>query len=212
MTLKKIILGTAVIATGTFLMPSCTNTTDNDRNTTADNRNEKDPKEVAEDNNDAMLETRKAEKDAQFLVDAASINLEEIQLGQLAQTKSTDAEVKRIGQMMVTDHTKSLNEVKALAARKGVQIPTTLTEDGQDAMERLNKKTAKEFNDDYCDVMSRAHKNAINKFEDAAKDAHDDEIRDWAMASLPALKAHLNHVDICQSKDKDNKKVSASTK
>lgn len=209
---KKLVLGTAVMASVAFLLPSCENkgTSHNDNGTMGDNRNEKDPKEVAENQNDEMLETRKAEKDAQFLVEAAEINLEEIQLGQLAQTKSTDAEVKKIGQMMVTDHTKALNEVKALAAKKGIQIPTTLTEDGQEAYKRLSDKKERYFNEDYCDVMVRGHKKAINKFEEAAKDATDSEIRTWASSMLPGLRTHLEHADICQSKDKDDKKVAAA--
>lgn len=207
---KKLITGAAVIATVAFLIPSCSQRTTDDA--VYGDRKMEDPKNVAEETNEAVLDDRKAEKDAQFLVDAAAISLEEIQLGQLAQTKSMDAEVKRISQMMVADHTKSLNELKELASRKGIEIPTTLTEDGKDAYERLNSKKDKNFNEDYCDMMVSGHKKAINKYEEASKDAQDDEIRDWAIATLPKLRTHLDNADMCQARDKEVKKTAATFK
>ena len=75
--LKKTVLAALVLGAAVFIIPSCMN-------------GNKDSKDVAEKTNDQTLNDRKQEKDAQFLVDAAEISLEEIQLGQLAQTKSTD--------------------------------------------------------------------------------------------------------------------------
>ncbi len=51
-----------------------------------DNKPE-DTKEVAEERNEEKFDTNKSEKDAQFLVNAAEINREEISLGKLAQQK-----------------------------------------------------------------------------------------------------------------------------
>lgn len=46
------------------------------------NNNSKDTKEVAEEHNEAKFDKSGNEKDAQFLVKAAEINMEEISLGQ----------------------------------------------------------------------------------------------------------------------------------
>ncbi|MGQ0826790.1 MAG: DUF4142 domain-containing protein [Bacteroidota bacterium] len=218
---KALFLGITVMATVTFVMPSCDNqrTDDNDRTAMDDNRDRtgadrnnrraEDSKDIAEERNDAILDNRQDQKDAEFLVEAAEITLTEIHLGQLAQTKSTDAEVKRIGKMMESDHTKSLNELKALASKKGITIPTSLTEDGKDEYNKLNDKKESEFNEDYCDIMSKEHKRAINKFERASKNAEDDEIKAWATAALPKLRTHLEHADMCQEKDKNNKRAAS---
>ena len=45
---------------------------------------------------------------SKILVNAAEINLEEIQLGQLAQKYSLNADVKSLGKMMETEHAKKL--------------------------------------------------------------------------------------------------------
>ncbi len=52
-----------------------------------DTPKEEDTKKVAEEHNEAKFNNRSTEKDAQYLVNVAEINLEEIKLGQLAQKK-----------------------------------------------------------------------------------------------------------------------------
>jgi putative membrane protein len=104
--------------------------------------NSDDPKEIAEDQNEEKFDDRKSEKDANFLVEAAAINLEEIKLGELAQQKGTLAETKALGKMMVTEHTAALKDIKALAANKSITIPEVLTEDGQDAYDDLIEENA----------------------------------------------------------------------
>jgi putative membrane protein len=160
----------------------------------------KDTKEMAEDKNKEMQDTRTGEKDAQFLVDAAEINLEEIQLGQLAQSKGMTAEVKELGKMMETAHKKGMAEVKNLAMQKNIEIPTTLTENGMEAYQKLSEKTGTDFDKSYADMMVKGHKDAIDKFEKASKDATDGDIMRWATTMLPELNTHLEHAK--ETKDK----------
>jgi putative membrane protein len=87
-----------------------------------------DTKEIADEHNDAKFEDNDKEKDAQFLVNAAEINLEEISLGQLAQKNGNTADLKELGKMMEAGHTKSLTELTLLAKEKLITIPTSSTE------------------------------------------------------------------------------------
>jgi len=156
-----------------------------------------DPKEVATETNDDKFDNKK-ENDAEFLVAAAGINLEEIQLGQLAQKSSTMKNVKDLGKMMEDEHTKAFKELQALAAQKQITIPTSLTEDGQEANKKLMNKTGKDFDKEYCDMMVNGHKEAIDKFNKASTDATDPDIRKWATGMLPSLQKHLDNAVTCQ--------------
>jgi hypothetical protein len=82
-----------------------------------------DTKEIAEEHNDAKFEDNDKEKDAQFLVNVAEINLEEISLGQLAQKNGNTADIKELGKMMEAGHTKSLNELTSISKRKNDYYP-----------------------------------------------------------------------------------------
>lgn len=163
----------------------------------------KDTKEVAEDRNEDKFDNNKQEKDAQFLVNAAEIDLEEIQLGQLAQQNGTTTHVKDLGKMMVVAHTKSLNDLTALANSKMITIPTSLTEDAQDAYQKLSEKSGNDFDKAYSDMMVSEHKDAIAAFEKASTDGYDADIKNWATVSLPDLRKHLDHSIACQDKCKE---------
>ena len=165
----------------------------------------KDPKEVAEDKNDEKIDstsnstnTDKMKWDADFLVAAAEINQEEIQLGQLAQTNGQMKEVKDLGKMLVADHSKASAELKALAAKKSIALPASLTDDAKDAYKKLSEKKGKDFDNAYTNMMVDGHKKAIEKFEKAAADATNPEIKAWAASMLPGLKTHLDHAITCQ--------------
>lgn len=177
---------------------SCSNS-----NMASENKAE-DTKGEAEEHNDAKFEN-KQEKDAQFLVDAADINMAEIEMGKLAESHGMMAEVKELGKMMVTDHSKALEEVKSMAAKKQITIPTEMSNKAMDDYKALDGKTGKDFDQDYCDKMVSGHKDAISKFEKAASDSKDEEIKNWASSTLPMLRKHLDHAMACQEKCKNMK-------
>lgn len=191
---KSIVSAAAVMLTLGLLFSSCGNS-----------HKPEDTEKAAEKKNDEKFENRAAEKDAQFLVDATTISLEEVGLGELAKTNAAMQEVKDLGAMMVTEHQKAIEQVKALAAKKMVAIPETLPDKQQEDIGKFSKKTGKDFDKDYCDKMVDGHKDAISKFETAARDAQDADIKAWAEQTLPTLRKHLDHARACQEKCKIKK-------
>ena len=181
-------LGFFFAAFSLFAISSCKNNT------------KEDTTEVAEDHNDAKFNESAKEEDSQFLVDAAEINMEEIELGKIAQSQGTMADVKEMGKMMVDDHTKALNELRSLAAKKQVTLPASASDATMSKAKSFAEKKGADFDDDYCDEMVSGHKDAISKFEKAATDCQDTEIKAWANSMLPGLRAHLDHAMMCQKK------------
>jgi len=157
-----------------------------------------DTKEVAEEKNEQKFDNNNNEKDAQFLVNAAEINQEEISLGQLAQQKGGFSHVKELGKMMEEEHTKSLADLTALAQTKNISLPTSQTENGIDAYKKLNNKSGNAFGKEYSSMMVKGHKKAIELFEKASTDCTDPDIKAWATETLPTLRTHLDHALMCQ--------------
>lgn len=164
-----------------------------------------DVKDVAEEQNDEKFDSNQQEKDAQFVVNAAEMNIEEIQLGQLAQQKGSSSHVKELGKMMVEMHTKSQNDLATLANNKFVSIPTSPTDDAMKSYGKLNEKSGADFDKAYADMMVDKHKDAIKTFEKASSDCEDMDIKNWATTSLPDLRAHLDYSLDCQEKCKMGK-------
>ena len=187
----KVILGAGLII---IFLNSCKNET-----------KQEDPKEVAEDSNEAKFDSIENKKDdSEFLVDIAEVNLAEIEIGKLAQIKSTNPDVKNFGKMLVEEHTKSASEVSALAKAKNFTLPSSLTEDGQDEYTKLNEKSGVEFDKKFADMMIDGHEKAIDKLTKASEDAKDEDVKLWASNNIAGLTAHLQHAKML--KEKLNKK------
>jgi putative membrane protein len=157
-----------------------------------------DTKEIAEEHNDAKYDNTSKEKDAQFLVNAAEINLEENQLGLLAQQKSKTKIVIDLGKMMEESHLKLMAELTELAAKKIVTIPTTPTDNAKDAYNKLNEKSGKDFDKAFCKLMVDGHTSAVALFEKASTESKDMDIKLWATEILPTLRTHLDNAINCQ--------------
>ncbi|HYF30337.1 MAG TPA: DUF4142 domain-containing protein [Chitinophagaceae bacterium] len=144
--------------------------------------------------------TAVAEKDAQFLMDAAASNMAEIKMGQLAQQKGNAQEVKDIGKMLETDHSAALSDIRNFASARSITLPAEEKPEQKDHYNTLNGKTGKEFDKDWCGHMIEAHEKGIAKFEDAQNNAADAEIKTWAANTLPKLRTHLDRLKECQNK------------
>jgi putative membrane protein len=144
--------------------------------------------EQAEDINEAK---NLNEKDAQFVTETADMGMREVELSKVAVEKATNADVKSFAQKMVEDHSAKNDELKGLAAKKQISIPTEMSNDTKDAIEGLNKKSGWDFDMEYIDKMVSDHKDAVDKFDNASKDAADNDLKTWAANTLPALRMHL---------------------
>src|SRR5215217_2395608 len=78
-----------------------------------------------------------SESDRTFARDAADAGMLEVKLGELAQKNGNSAEVKKLGSHMITDHTKANDELKALAKKKGIALPTALSDKHQEKYNEL---------------------------------------------------------------------------
>src|ERR1700760_2948323 len=63
--------------------------------------------------------------DESFYKKAAEGGIAEVEQGQLAQEKSGSAAVKDFGSMMVKDHSAANEKLKAIASKKGIDLPTS---------------------------------------------------------------------------------------
>lgn len=170
--------------------------------TNCNNNKTEDSKEVAEEQNEAKLDTTALEDDSEFAVAAADGGLMEVQLGELAQKNAASADVKKFGEMMMKDHSKAGEELKTLASSKNITLPAMLSDEKQKKYDDLAKKKGAEFDKAYISFMVDDHKEDISEFEDAAKDAKDPDVKAWAESKLPTLKHHLEMAEAIDKKTK----------
>ncbi|MDQ6656411.1 MAG: DUF4142 domain-containing protein [Verrucomicrobiota bacterium] len=129
--------------------------------------------------------------DRDFAMAAAKGGMMEVHMGEMAERMGKSAEVKKIGAMMVKDHTKANNELMAIAQAKGMKLDT------RHSMDKLDSAN---FDQVYLDTMARDHQKDIAEFEKEAKSGSDPQLKMFARKTLPVIKKHYMMVQAAQKK------------
>ena len=128
-----------------------------------------------------------------FMATAARSGMVEVEMGKLAAQKATDPEVKKFGQTMVTEHTAANNELKTLAGKKDVTLPTDLGTHQSD-LDTLKNASGADFDRSYVKLMVNEHENDVEAFQAQADKSADPDVKAFAAKTLPTLKKHLESI------------------
>lgn len=129
---------------------------------------------------------------ADFVKEVAISDMFELQSNKLAEERGNASE-KTFAAMMVKDHTKTSDELKALVKGGDVkaELPTALDSSHQSKLDKLNAAKGADFSAEFNSQQVSAHKNAVSLFERYAKGGDNPKLKDWAGKTLPALQHHL---------------------
>ena len=126
-----------------------------------------------------------------FIKDAASAGLAEVQLGQLAQDKGSAQQVKDFGVRMVLDHSKVNEDLKAIAAQRNLKLPGEVERKHTLMIAMLTELSGDGFDRKYMQAMIEHHQKSIARFKKAIKKLKDQDLKAWAVSTLPVLQQHL---------------------
>jgi putative membrane protein len=144
-------------------------------------------------------------KDFKFVQNAARGGMEEVELGQLAQQKASNQAVRDFGQLMVTEHSKANDELRALAAQKGAALPAQMSHSERATASHLQNESGASFDHAYVKGMVKDHKKDVKEFEKGAKDLTDPELKAWAQKTLPICQQHLQTAENLEATVKGEK-------
>ena len=103
----------------------------------------------------------------------------------------------------MTDHEAAKAEIAAMAARKGVALPSPDRETQRyDALTK--KKVGTEFDEAFAKQMAGDHEDAVSLYTKAAKKSDDPEIATFASKYLPTLEEHRRTAEALQKSLKSN--------
>lgn len=134
-----------------------------------------------------------APKTQDFVTQAAQSDMLEIAVSKLAQANGNPS-IKGFADQMVTDHTKTSAELKALVGDNKIAatLPTALDKAHQDKLDKLKKLQGADFVKEYKSMQVSAHKDAVSLFERYGQGGDNASLKAWAAKTLPALQHHLN--------------------
>jgi putative membrane protein len=146
-----------------------------------------------------------APTDAQIAGIVVAANTVDIDAGKLAESKSTDKEVKKFAGLMVNDHTGVNKQASALVARLKVKpedsdTSKSLKDGGAANIKRLQGLAGKPFDQAYVDNEVSYHQAVIDALDKTLiPSAGNAELKDLLVKVRPAFAAHLAHAKQLQA-------------
>jgi putative membrane protein len=134
-----------------------------------------------------------APKTEDFVTEAAASDMFEIESSKLALAQSQDPATKTFAQQMITDHTKTSEELKALVSGGKVKatIPTAMSSAQQSMVDDLKKLKGDDFTKQYHSDQEDAHEDAVDLFKRYGEEGENADLKAWAAKTRPALEHHL---------------------
>jgi len=130
--------------------------------------------------------------DQKFLMMAAQGNIAEIQMAQLAKQKSPgNNQVQNYAQRIIEDHTTANNQITQIVQKKGLTMPKSPPAEAQAMMKKMKAMSGAKFAKMYIQDMVKDHTKDIADYENEAKHGYDDDIKTYAVNTLPTLQRHL---------------------
>ena len=129
--------------------------------------------------------------DNEFMTRTASGGLAEVEIGKIAQTRATNAEVRMFAERLVKDHTKVNEELTEIAREVGVKLPDRPMPEHQKHVDHFRDYKGEAFDREFTSHMIKSHEKSIEAFTRATKEAKDTKLRAFATKTLPTLKEHL---------------------
>ena len=128
-----------------------------------------------------------------FVKEVAQINLLEIALGKVAQTNSTNAEVKEFGLYMTKSHTQINAMLKKSAAKQGITVPKSLNGSSKATLSKLSGLQGRAFDTTYIPAMVKGHTEVLAMLKKFSATTSDPVLKAFAQKITPIIAMHLHH-------------------
>ncbi|HUO15162.1 MAG TPA: DUF4142 domain-containing protein [Verrucomicrobiae bacterium] len=129
--------------------------------------------------------------DKHFVMEAARADKAEVELGKLAEQKTSNPEVKQFAERMIHDHTQNDDQLKQVAEKTGVTLPASLSTKDAALKEKLSGLSGEQFDKTYMQNMVTDHTQDVAAFKHESMDGKDSAVKNYASESLPTLESHL---------------------
>lgn len=149
------------------------------------------PAIFAEDAVKTELTKTDAADDGRFIDAAFRANLAEIKAGEIALEQGTHEGVLAFARMMVKDHTDVNKNLKAITDEMKLDLPQDPGAANQEWLQKIVSAPKATFDSLYIETMVTDHQRIVTLFEDFSTATKNDNLKAFAVKTLPGLRAHL---------------------
>jgi len=95
---------------------------------------------------------------------------------------------------MVDDHSKANDQLKQIAGKSNIEVPAALDSKHQTRVDKLAKLSGPEFDKAYLKDQVKDHERDVDDFKSEAQGGSDENVKQFALQTLPTLQEHLTAV------------------
>lgn len=128
--------------------------------------------------------------DMVFVQDALQSDTVQVQMSQIAQTKSQSPDVKQFGEKMVQVHTALNSQLKPVADQLGVKDSKGPSKKEKQQIDQLASLSGPDFDTAYIMAMAKQQQKSLRAFKDEANNAQSPGLQKAAKADEPVLSEH----------------------
>jgi putative membrane protein len=138
-------------------------------------------------------------QDRMFMDQASQINLTEISLGKFMQARGTVTVARNLGARYARDHTTAQANLRALASRLHVTLPTTTGAGNASTVARVEGHKGTSLDVAFVSASISGHKAAIATFKKEESAGSNPAVKAYAAHYLPMLQTHLRMAEHADS-------------
>ena len=118
-------------------------------------------------------------------------NMTEIEMSKMGRDRGKSAQIKKVANQLITDHTQILNDLKSLASKKQVSVPSGNRISGDTSMmASMRSATGADFENSWAGQMLTMHQAKVAELQNALNQTQDADIKAAINKALPKIQAH----------------------
>jgi putative membrane protein len=128
-----------------------------------------------------------------FVIRAAVVNMAEIELADLALSRSQNTKLQAYARKMRDEHWRAQEKLRAIAGDAKIALPAMLDKKHQDLQDALKRAPADEFDAGYIKAIVSGHDQAVALFDAAASSKTKtlpQSMQRYAAEMLPIVRSH----------------------
>lgn len=132
--------------------------------------------------------------DELFLQEVSQRTEAEVAFAQLAATKGSTGHVRSFGDLTVGDLAPANAQLRAVALKSGVALPTYLTPEAKETQKKLESLSGSAFDLAYLESQSQTQAKTVRLLEEEIANGVNPFAIAWARNTLPMVKRHAEMV------------------
>jgi putative membrane protein len=130
-------------------------------------------------------------QDATWAMSNAQTDLAEITIGGIAEQRALQPDTKMMAEVTMSDHEKSLAQLKTVAAQVGITLPTMPNAMQQAQAAQLRTVPSAQFDATYDSFQIAGHEQSISQTQTEIANGSNAAVKNFASSYLPVAEKHL---------------------